>query len=183
MFIPAVILTIEDESDREFMTRLYENYKRLMFSEISKVSSVCSDREDILNDSLVKLIGKINLLRSFDRKRLVNYIITTVRNTTIDYCRRDAHFSLNDFAADVGDTPCDNGFVEDTVLDRISIEEFHKLWPMLNGATREILEKKYILGQSDSEIAQSLGIKASSVRMNLSRARKSAYEQLKVYME
>jgi RNA polymerase sigma-70 factor (ECF subfamily) len=57
------------------------------------------------------------------------------------------------------------------------------MWPSLDETTRAILEKKYILGQSDSEIAHSLGIKASSVRMNLTRARKSAYEQLKVYME
>jgi RNA polymerase sigma-70 factor (ECF subfamily) len=57
------------------------------------------------------------------------------------------------------------------------------MWPSLDETTRAILEKKYVLGQDDREIAQSLGIKPASVRMTLTRARSAAYEQLKAYME
>ena len=37
--IPYVILAIEDESDREYMTALYIEYHRLMYSEIKKLLS------------------------------------------------------------------------------------------------------------------------------------------------
>ena len=36
--IPACILAIEDESDREFMTSLFLQYEKLMYSTIRKVT-------------------------------------------------------------------------------------------------------------------------------------------------
>lgn len=181
--IPAVIMAMEDESDREFMTRIYMDYEKLMYSEINKVCAERGDAEDIVNDSLVKLIEKIPLLRSLARAQLVNYIITTVRNTATDYFRRDSHFSPDNYETAAGDRPSDGGTVEDTVLEKIDAETFRRMWPSLDETTRAILEKKYVLGQDDREIAQSLGIKPASVRMALTRARSAAYEQLKAYME
>ena len=35
--IPSIILAIEDDDDREFMTGLYKQYQRLMYREILKV--------------------------------------------------------------------------------------------------------------------------------------------------
>lgn len=179
--IPIVILAIQDESDREYMTLIYEGYKNLMYSEILKVSPNNQHKDDILNDSLVKLIGKIDLLRTLDRSRLVNYIITTVRNTAIDTFRKsdkcaDCEY---DFDTEVG---TDEDFVERAVLGKMRIEQFTQLWPTLDAGTREILEDKYILELSDSEIAESLGIKPASVRMKLARARASAYKQLEKQM-
>ncbi|MEG2483807.1 MAG: sigma-70 family RNA polymerase sigma factor [Lachnospiraceae bacterium] len=179
--IPIVILAIQDESDREYMTHLYENYKNLMYSEILKISPNSQYKEDILNDSLVKLIGKVELLRALDRSRLVNYIITTVRNTAIDSFRKsDKYINFEyDFDTEMG---TDEDLVERAVLGKMRIEQFTQLWHTLDEGTREILEDKYILELSDRKIAENLGIKPASVRMKLARARASAYKQLEKQM-
>ena len=78
--IPIIILTIQDPDEREYMTGLYIKYNRLMYSEIHKIIYDPWDVEDVLQISLVKLIDKISLLRTFERNRLVSYIISSCRN-------------------------------------------------------------------------------------------------------
>lgn len=50
-----------------------------------------------------------------------------------------------------------------------------KIWTDLDQRSQYLLEARYILGKSHSEIAEDLGIKVASVRMALTRARKKAY--------
>ena len=57
--IPFAILTLADESDREFMTRLYLEHRLLMFSEIKKLVHDQWAAEDLIQDALIKLIDKI----------------------------------------------------------------------------------------------------------------------------
>ena len=56
--IPYVILAIEDESDREYMTALYIEYHRLMYSEIKKLLSDKEAIEDVVQSTLVKQMIK-----------------------------------------------------------------------------------------------------------------------------
>ena len=58
------------------------------------------------------------------------------------------------------------------------LEHLSKVWPKLDGRSRYLLESHYILEKSPYEIAANLGIKADSVRMALTRARKAAYALL-----
>ena len=83
--IPIIILTIQDPDEREYMTGLYIKYNRLMYSEIHKIIHDPWDVEDVLQISLVKLIDKISLLRTFERNRLVSYIISKCRNNAYIY--------------------------------------------------------------------------------------------------
>lgn len=46
-----------------------------------------------------------------------------------------------------------------------------RIWPQLDSRTQQLLEDKYVLNMSDAEIASVLGVKSSSVRMLLTRAR------------
>ena len=57
--IPICILAIEDDSDREFMSWLYQQYHRLMYWEIYDLLHDQWATEDILQNSLIKLINKI----------------------------------------------------------------------------------------------------------------------------
>ena len=77
--LPIIILTIEDDDDREFMTNIYLKYDRLMFSEAYKITRHCQDTEDVMHTAIVKLIDKIPLLRTFDQKRLAYYLIRTAK--------------------------------------------------------------------------------------------------------
>ena len=97
--IPFAILAIEDSDDRDFMEHLYTNYQRLMYSEIRKIISDHLATEDLLHSVIVKLIDKISLLRSLTKAKLINYIITTCRNTALNYLRdtkKSTEYSYDD---------------------------------------------------------------------------------------
>ena len=80
--IPTFILVIEDLDDREFMSQLFLDFHRLMCHEARKIAKNDWIAEDIVQDTLLKLIDKVSLLRTLPQRKLVNYIISAIKNTT-----------------------------------------------------------------------------------------------------
>ena len=72
--LPVIILSIENDDDREFMTGLYYQYNRLIYSEAKKILGSDSDAEDVLQDVLEKLIDKLDVLRGLESKKLIKDI-------------------------------------------------------------------------------------------------------------
>lgn len=179
--VPFVILAIEDEADRAFMTDLFITYERLMYSEIRKIVKNQCEPEEILQTALVKLIEKVKTLRSLEDRPRVNYLITTVKHTAISEMQRLSRAngdSLDDEAWYEREWLCAPECVEDTVFRRDSVGRLEAIWPMLDDRSRYLLRARYFLLLDDSEIAAELKIKPDSVRMELSRARKKARELL-----
>ena len=58
-------------------------------------------------------------------------------------------------------------------MDRVRLAQ---VWDKLDERSRYLLEARYILEKTDAEIAEDLGIQPKSVRMALTRARKTAKE-------
>lgn len=180
--IPVIILAIEDESDREFMTRLYLDHEKIMYAEMLKI---CDDRfsmDDVLQDSLIRLIDKIDVLRSLDERKRINYIITTVRNQMRNYLRnqkQNVSYSLDEEDTSWQKTLAADLDLDDVLFRKDRVNRLHRIWPQLSEQTRQLLEEKYILGLSNADIAVNLGVKTESVRMMLTRARKEALYYLK----
>ena len=80
-----VLAEIENETDQQFMLSLYEKYKPIMFGTVRKYVSDYFVVEDLVQDSLVKLIPKIATLKELERCKLDAYIVYTVRNTAFNY--------------------------------------------------------------------------------------------------
>ncbi len=177
--IPIVILAIEDDDDREFMKAFFEKYERLMYSEIYKFTTEPADVEDILQTVLVKLIEKVRLFRSLDRDPRVNYLISTIKNTSITMvCRKRQIDSLDDIDwFDKSQLQAPDS-VEDMVFRREAVSRMEEVWPLLDEKSRFLLSARYFLGMNQEEIGAELGIKPDSVRMEMSRARKKVRELL-----
>ena len=177
--IPFVILAIEDDDDREFMKAFFLQYERLMYSEIRKFTREPADVEDILQTVLVKLIEKVQLLRSMERKPRVNYLITAIKNTSINMvCKKRPIDSLDDIDWFDKDQPQAPDSVEDLVSRRETVSRMAEVWPLLDEKSRFLLQARYFLGMSQDEIAAELNIKSDSVRMEMSRARKKVRKLL-----
>ena len=56
--IPIIILSIENEDDREFMSRLYLDYRKRMFAGILGYVSDRSAAEDVLHDAAAAHAGR-----------------------------------------------------------------------------------------------------------------------------
>lgn len=179
--IPYYILAIEDETDRAYMTALFFQYQKLMYSTIQKVTNDHWLIDDIFQTSFEHLIGKIDLLKDLDRNRLVNYLIVTCRNTAYNMCRSySAHITedLDEYATILPDET-QPSHLDDYLIQKDRLSSLKSIWPKLDTRSQNLLEAKYILGKLDSDIAKELDIKEASVRMALSRARKKAYELIK----
>jgi len=166
--IPIIILAIENEDDRVFMESLYFNYNRLIRCEISKVIKGAFDVEDVEQTVLEKLIDKLDLLRTMDRDRLVNYIIVSSRNNAYNYIRGNKKVTLFSY-----DEAIDDFFTISRTPIQMWEDSNHikESWEKLDVRSRYVLELKYVLDKTDKEIAFDLGVQPSSVRMIVSRAR------------
>lgn len=175
--IPYCILIIEDENDQAFMTELYLQYNRLMYSEIYKIIHDPWGTEDLVQTVLEKLIGKVQDLRGKNRERLVNYIITSCRNCARSYLRKKYRHSYVQFGNDWDseDTEHDRQAIEYRLISNENLSALSRVWPKLDARNRWILESRYIQDKPPDEIARELGIKPESLRMVLSRARRVAY--------
>ena len=175
--LPYIILAIESESDRDFMARLYLDYKLLMFSSIKKIINDQDVAEDLIQEVLIKLIDKIALLRSLDKKRLTSYVVIACKNQARNYIRSLHSRDIVSFD-DLPSEPCSDALPEDLVINKMVLEKLRSRWGGLSANMQEVLERRYILMESFEEIAEAMGSKPASVRMQLSRARKAALELL-----
>lgn len=176
--IPLFILVIENEDDRAFMSNLYLTYNRLMYDQIFQIVHDKSITEDLLQDVLVNLIDRIGELQIKSRDHLVNYIISSCKNRAFNYLRgKRAHPETSiDLLLDMPD-PLQNGTqIESFLIAKDEISRLARIWDRLNPRDQYILESYYIMEMSTHEIGQELGIKPDSVRMALTRARKTAYQ-------
>lgn len=174
--IPFYILAIEDDDDREFMTFIYDQYQRLIYKTIYEITHDAWVTEDVLQETLIRLIDKIPLLRSQSRDRQVNYIITAATHTAYNYLRKRKNITVFAFDDEM-DTALDADPIE-AYLDQQSIQDdwncLRRIWSKLDQRSRYLLEGTYILEKSSEEIAADLGIKVSSIRMALTRAKRKA---------
>ncbi len=64
--LPLIILAIENDGDRAFMEKLYLDHYRLMRAAARKVLMTGDDADDVVNEALIRLIGKISVLKALD---------------------------------------------------------------------------------------------------------------------
>lgn len=168
-------------SDREFVIWLYEEYHRLMFSVVKQYIPDFSVHEDIVQECLVNLIKKVSILLPMERCALSSYIVSTVRNTSINYLKHQGRVLKHQTA--IEDDKEDEVLAVGAPLDELIIlmerkSKLKTIWPMLRKEEQILLEGKYILGYSDHELALQLKCKPDSIRMKLTRARRKALKLL-----
>lgn len=180
----AIICTMsENQSDRAFMLELYQQFFRLMFFTVRKCHLQQDACEEVVQESLVKLIQKVSLLREMPKPVLASYIVSTTRNTAFDYSGRQKKQdicvgSLDDesFSAclESQTPPPDDQMEADELREQLAavLEE-------ISNDDRVLLEGKYILQYSDETLAMVLNCKVSSIRMKLTRARRRALKLIK----
>ncbi len=118
--------------------------------------------EDILQDCFVRLWQRRYPLRSEQEAEAL--LVRTVRNASINERRRARPAPLEQ------DYPEDRPDIEDK--ERAYAELKRKIESELTVTQRYILEEKEYGGRTLEEIARELGMEATAVRMQLSRARK-----------
>lgn len=180
MFDLAYEQTI-DVTGRNFILKLYNNYGRLMYFIVNKYCSDPFAQEDIVQDTLLKLIEKNTRLRELEEKALAAYISMSVRNTAYSYLRkrakeREMFISLDEA---LSYPSLETAPVEETITMLEIQGNLAQVWQELSAEDRFLLEGRYILQYTDRELSESLGCKPGSVRMKLTRVRRKVLKGLK----
>lgn len=170
LLFPVAIAAIEDESDRDFMERLYIEYEKLMFKASLQITHNEFDADDVVNTACVHLIRNLSKLRGMQCNQLRNYIVITCRNASFDLLReRKRDLSHRFFAEnDVLEAIPDDKNELDLFLNADALK--HAL-AKLPERYAELLTWRYLHGLSNREIAKRGNMKESTVKVAVHRAR------------
>ena len=170
--------------EKDLFLQFYESNKKFIYYIAGKYTSTQMDCEDLVQDSIVRLLKNISTIRQLGRCETAKYIVLTVRAAFIDNEKRRHHIST---------VYLDDEFLEslikaerliaDDIPDieaRMDVELLKKALPPRDWL---VLEGKYMLGYSQEELGSMLGVSPDSVRMILwrakERARKILHQEIK----
>lgn len=160
----------EINANQQFMLEFYETYQAFLYHCAWKYTQSRPDCEDIIQDTMVRLLRNMDTLRRLTEKQIFTYLSLTVRSVYADHARLKSNQEVP---------------TEDEVLGRLKTGQSHEEWAAVQWDVEllrqrlpekdwRLLELKYITGCSDAEIAAELGCGAGSVRTLMVRARQKA---------
>ena len=162
-------------NDQAFMMTLYEKYNLLMYATAQRYTSEPHDCEDVLQDAVESLCGKISKLRDLPENALATYIVTTVKNTALNLQK---HRGIVDrYVQPLEETDLRQIEASADSPERLLERKEHwetvlNAWRQLPEQEQELLYQKYILGKCNEELARWLNCGKDSVRMRLTRIRR-----------
>ena len=177
-----LISSLGEDSDKDFMLDLYQDYYALVRKNIYGITYDASHTEDLINETFLKLIGKISLLRTLECCKRTAYVVYTGRSVAINFIKhRDVenkhrYYGLDTDMADLVAAAEDT--VEDRIINQEEMAEISSVLLNLPEKQKDLLYFKYFLEMDNAEIAEILGIAPASVRQYLTRARRNAQKLL-----
>ncbi len=172
------ILPISFE-DRQFFEALYEEYKNFMFYSARKYVNSQSECEDLVQDAVERLLRNIVTIRKIPSCGLRKYIVLTIKAAFLDGEKR----KHRDIPVCLDDETIEILVKEDIIVARdwydlstvLNVERLKNELPIRDWI---VLEGKYIMGYSQSELAHIIGVSSDSVRMIICRAKRKARQIL-----
>ena len=98
--IPLVILRMEDEDERQFVTELYQKYKLNMYYTARRIVKDPHTAEDMVQESCIAIINNLDKVKAVEVCRRRAYIVSLVKNTSINYVVKRDRQSKYSFIAD-----------------------------------------------------------------------------------
>ncbi len=174
-----MITALESDDDKAFMLNLYRDYYALVRKTVYNITRDAEHAEDLANDTFIRLIEKVSVIRTLESCSLAVYVVYTSRNVAINFIKhRDVQQKYLYFGEDTdlaeGIPDLTDNIMEERIIHQEEISELRNAILELPEKYKELLYFKYILELHDREIADILNIAPASVRQYLTRARREA---------
>lgn len=181
LLLPPIILAIENDADREFLTQIYLDYRNLIYRvALTFFPDDHCEAEDAFSNTLEKLCKRPELLRSIADAQKASYIAVITANTCRDILRRKKRniyaYSLEDGSMDWAADPADP---YENLFEHGTMEEVLDAWQTLTDKDRDIIRMRYAEEKTVPEMAALLDVRESTIYSALFRARKHLTEHLK----
>jgi RNA polymerase sigma-70 factor (ECF subfamily) len=147
-------------------------YKKTIVETISKYIRQKHNREDIFQECYIKLLLKFDKYNgdgSFD-----GWVRRVVSNTCLDYLRWQTNQRITYVESENIKAPT----YDITPLHLLEADDTHKIINSLPKKSKEVMQLYVYDGFNHKEISSTLGIKESSSRSQLVRARKAVKEKI-----
>lgn len=134
--------------------------------------------DDLINESFIRLIDKIDILKDLDKYKTVAYIIATLKNTSINYINKHNKEKEVMYFSDNDSLPESSPEIAYTIEEEYENKEtYESLWETISDLSERdkyLLFYKYNLELSDKEIAKLMNIPVNNIRQYLVRAKRRA---------
>lgn len=155
------LAVLETESERQQFAALYEQYHEKMNQFALYILGEQHDAEDAVQNAFLQIIRHFEKIFSISCEELPFWIISIVKNESLMILRkRGRTVPLEEW----------NGF-EKSADHTTGYNELVKLFGNLPEKYRTVLEMKILIGYTDKEIAEQLGISETAVSSRASRGR------------
>lgn len=159
--------------DNAFFLQFYKENKGFLYFTAQKFTDNSNDCEDVVQESVIRLLKNIHTLRELDRNRSFKYMALTVRSAFLDHQRKkhpELVISMDDLEVLTQEEP-----TSDQSDDPAAIHlEVLVLKQSLSARDWMVLEGRYILGYTYEELSEQMGLTQENIRMIVSRAKEKA---------
>ena len=171
--LPLCILAMAEGADRDYMEWFFREHHRLMMATAWRFVQQSYDADEIVSESLMALYRKIEKIRHMESNDLRLYIVSTVRNTSLNYLKK--HQRMNSRFFHVSDQvirqiPSEENTEKRIVLSE-ELDQVRIAIRQLPERERMALQLKFEMSMTDAEISEIMGINADSVRRYICRGR------------
>lgn len=164
-----------DDDEQLYMHHLCERYAPLLRSLSARYTSNYEEQNDLIQDTLLRLMAYVEVLRDMNPYKVPSYIALTMKSVFLNKRRREKRDLFKE-------VPYDDAIPWDIMRplpDPYQQLEAKMLLEQLSDHDQLLLKGWYIAGWSAEELAAILGCTKDSIRTKLSRARKRALKKCK----
>ena len=180
-----IMLAALSEDDRDFVSGIFEEYGKQMYSIALDILKNEHDADDALQETMYKIIKYVDKFADDDKSKIRNKIMiglrASIRNTSFRHYRKQQN--KNKYESDEEEVEID---IEDesAIVDDIVIksEDCRKIKDALLGLVSDLQDTVNLVYYCDFscvEAAKFLGISDNAVRNRLYQARKKLKEVLR----
>lgn len=166
--------TALNDKEQEYMHLLFERYARLLQTLAMKYSANLEEQNDLIQDTLLRLIDYVHVLQNMNPYKVPSYIALTMKSAFLNKHRYEKQERAKVVSYDALSWE-----IMRPLPDPYQELEAKFLLEQLSEHDRILLKGWYIVGWSATELAAILGCSKDSIRMKLSRARKRALKRFK----
>lgn len=162
--------TIGDEKQRNELEEFYkENLNCFLNIAYSNLHNE-GDAEDAVQEAFSDIADKPEKFFSIPSSQRVNYVLTIVKNISIEMFNKKNKISLEELN---DESPLDSLSLEDDVIGRISEDKLKSFISGLPPLQKNVLMLRCMHGLSIADTAKTLNISRSAVKERLRLARKA----------
>lgn len=166
--IAIYLAMLDSPAAQKNFTILYESCERKLFAIAMQYLNNTHDAEDAMQQCWLKLIRNWETVSALSLEQATGYAVTTIKHTAVDILRQN-HKTIS--FPEHWDPPTKDPTESDA---HYLVELIHALPTRY----RDVLEGKYILGESMQEISQRLHLNQATVGTRVARGKSLLREQL-----